>query len=1072
MAVSVAGLVIEVDGKRALVELHSIEAELRRVAATATKSAAAVGAAGATMAGGLGAASGAATAGAASAMKFASAARAAAAAAAAAGGGAGTMAAGTGAAARGAAAAGAASARAATQVSNLARATNTASGAFTRFAAASTGFRGLFTFLTGAGAFGIVAHQMISLADGAALTAARLKLVNDSFTTNMQIQKDLFKIAQDGRTEYESTANLFVRLAGSADKLGLSYVQLLTFTDSVNKAFLISGVTAKESSNALIQLGQVLSSNRFAGDELRSLFENFPGFVKALEIGSGKGRDELRKMAAQGELTGKKLIEWLGKARDYLVKASAEIPRTFSMAMTQLENDFQAFLLALNQKTLTTPKLVEFIDKIREKFRDEDFLNSMVRFFERIATAMSFVVENAEKLLKGMVALDAAAKGFRIGAATGHPGLGLAVGLGLGALGVLGVDTIFDNDVADEKTEKVKKLHEEITRLRNVTDTALHNPDIDSLAPKEDTISAFRRLADEGVQYLWDKLKEFYEWSEPKAGFIEKLWNFQPFGKDDPFGDMAGDLVDRVDIWAGTADDVTKLKVQIRDLEDLIANSDNIGSEAFSTTADGVALWIEQLEEAKRQLVALTNPMIEMKQRAQDTLELRMEKQHSLDKLRLSPFISVGGTTNRDPKANGGDDSSEANKEAQRARERAADKIADLMAELEWERKLTDARQDSSAAMEAMNEQLESDRVIQQLGIDTTSDQAREIRELIYEIQQEKKAREELDVALEAQIEIRQILNDMHEEAKQITEEMRTPQEKYNEELKHLNDLLKVTPDFYDTYIKKVRALKRELLDADPVFSDVKDGAQDMGKAMADAFFGMASGAMTFKEAIADLGTKILDLLYDLLIVQPLMRSIEEFMYTMGGAGSGPGGSYGGSGNGIMDWVGSGLSLAGMFMGLGGGGSGLTGTDTTGAGGAGFSFTHFGGPRAGGGKVMKGGAYLVGEQGPELIVPSASGTVVSTAETMDIFDSLLSGKREMGGPVDALQPYLVGEQGPELYVPHATPGRGIHGGGGGGRAIVNHFTIVTPDANSFRQSQGQVLQTATRAMTKSLKRDV
>jgi phage-related minor tail protein len=39
-------------------------------------------------------------------------------------------------------------------------------------------------------------------------------------------------------------------------------------------------------------------------------------------------------------------------------------------------------------------------------------------------------------------------------------------------------------------------------------------------------------------------------------------------------------------------------------------------------------------------------------------------------------------------------------------------------------------------------------------------------------------------------------------------------------------------------------------------------------------------------------------------------------------------------------------------------------------------FMHFGGPRQRGGPVQRGDAYLVGEAGPELFVPSSAGTVV------------------------------------------------------------------------------------------------
>jgi len=63
--------------------------------------------------------------------------------------------------------------------------------------------------------------------------------------------------------------------------------------------------------------------------------------------------------------------------------------------------------------------------------------------------------------------------------------------------------------------------------------------------------------------------------------------------------------------------------------------------------------------------------------------------------------------------------------------------------------------------------------------------------------------------------------------------------------------------------------------------------------------------------------------------------------------------------------------LAGLFGFGGGGGSGMF-TGSTGAVGGSIHI----GARAGGGDIMGGSPYLVGEKGPELIVPRGSGTVI------------------------------------------------------------------------------------------------
>ncbi|MFN9790214.1 MAG: hypothetical protein ACK53X_03875, partial [Holosporales bacterium] len=69
--------------------------------------------------------------------------------------------------------------------------------------------------------------------------------------------------------------------------------------------------------------------------------------------------------------------------------------------------------------------------------------------------------------------------------------------------------------------------------------------------------------------------------------------------------------------------------------------------------------------------------------------------------------------------------------------------------------------------------------------------------------------------------------------------------------------------------------------------------------------------------------------------------------------------------------------------------------------------------------------------------------------------------RAKGGAVAAGQAYLVGEEGPELFVPGASGGIVPNGALGaraanGGKTPVVNVTITTPDAGSFLASRSQV----------------
>ncbi|HSH42103.1 MAG TPA: hypothetical protein VK973_08265, partial [Arenicellales bacterium] len=63
-----------------------------------------------------------------------------------------------------------------------------------------------------------------------------------------------------------------------------------------------------------------------------------------------------------------------------------------------------------------------------------------------------------------------------------------------------------------------------------------------------------------------------------------------------------------------------------------------------------------------------------------------------------------------------------------------------------------------------------------------------------------------------------------------------------------------------------------------------------------------------------------------------------------------------------------------------------------------------------------------------------------------------------GGLAMAGRPYIVGERGPELFRPHTSGTVEPNTGGAGG--VTQVFNIQTPDANSFRRSERQIMRSA------------
>ena len=193
---------------------------------------------------------------------------------------------------------------------------------------------------------------ILDAADAWTLLSARLGLVSGSGAALAATQAQLFRLAQELRAPLDSITTLYTRLAINTENLNLSQSQLISVTRAVSQAMTISGSTAQETSAGVIQLTQALASNRFAGDELKTLLESQPRLLKAFGEGLRGLSPEfkkmvdggmtvtgaLRKMGEQGKLTSDLLIAAILSQMDVLNAEFKRFPVTVEGAWTQVTN--------------------------------------------------------------------------------------------------------------------------------------------------------------------------------------------------------------------------------------------------------------------------------------------------------------------------------------------------------------------------------------------------------------------------------------------------------------------------------------------------------------------------------------------------------------------------------------------------------------------------------------------------------------------------------------------------------------------------------------------------------------
>lgn len=158
------------------------------------------------------------------------------------------------------------------------------------------------------------------------------------------VQEKLFATAQRNGVAIEAVGTLYGRAAQSSKELGASTEDLLKFTNAVSASLRITGTTTEEASGALLQLGQALGSPRVQSEEFNSLIDTMrPLLVEAAKHIDGTGGSlagliaKLKDTKGPG-LSNIELFRGITAAMADLDKTAGQTALTLSSGFTTLSN--------------------------------------------------------------------------------------------------------------------------------------------------------------------------------------------------------------------------------------------------------------------------------------------------------------------------------------------------------------------------------------------------------------------------------------------------------------------------------------------------------------------------------------------------------------------------------------------------------------------------------------------------------------------------------------------------------------------------------------------------------------
>lgn len=197
----------------------------------------------------------------------------------------------------------------------------------------------------------------VAVALAAALSAKQISEYADAWATvnnklanslrpNEQladVTERVFNITQQTRSSLDATASLYARLERETRQYGTSADDLAKLTTIINQGFVVSGATAQEAENAIIQLSQGLASGALRGEEFNSVNEQGNRLIVALADSMGVSIGEMRNMAAQGKLTTDVVVNGLLSQGAVIGKEFANTTTTISQALQVAGNNVTKF---------------------------------------------------------------------------------------------------------------------------------------------------------------------------------------------------------------------------------------------------------------------------------------------------------------------------------------------------------------------------------------------------------------------------------------------------------------------------------------------------------------------------------------------------------------------------------------------------------------------------------------------------------------------------------------------------------------------------------------------------------
>lgn len=186
---------------------------------------------------------------------------------------------------------------------------------------------------------GIQGIKMLgSTSDRLTSTTARLNMIVDDGGSVEVLEEKIMQSAFRARAYYLDTAQAISQMGLMAGDAFKTNDELIQFTETLNKQFVIAGANRAGAAAATLQLTQAMASGVLRGEELNSVFEQAPNVIQSIADYLNVPIGKIRGMASEGQITAEIVKNAMLSATESVNQQFESMPMTWGQVWTQMQN--------------------------------------------------------------------------------------------------------------------------------------------------------------------------------------------------------------------------------------------------------------------------------------------------------------------------------------------------------------------------------------------------------------------------------------------------------------------------------------------------------------------------------------------------------------------------------------------------------------------------------------------------------------------------------------------------------------------------------------------------------------